>query len=76
MFNKIGNQTEMFSRFSTVGGEKGSADTERDARGFSMKFYLCHFFRANENLGRAVAKVLEVDVEEVLRALKHELVEM
>ncbi|MEX2115806.1 MAG: catalase, partial [Bacteroidota bacterium] len=30
MFNKIGKQTKMFARFSTVGGEKGSADTERD----------------------------------------------
>ena len=26
-------------RFSTVGGEKGSADTERDPRGFAVKFY-------------------------------------
>ena len=39
MFNKIGKQTKMFVRFSTVGGEKGSADTERDPRGFAMKFY-------------------------------------
>ena len=29
----------MFARFSTVGGEKGSADTERDPRGFALKFY-------------------------------------
>jgi catalase len=28
-----------YSRFSTVGGEKGSADTERDPRGFALKFY-------------------------------------
>ena len=39
IFNKIGKQTKMFLRFSTVGGEKGSADTERDPRGFAMKFY-------------------------------------
>lgn len=31
--------TETFVRFSTVGGEKGSADTERDPRGFAMRFY-------------------------------------
>ena len=29
----------MFARFSTVGGEKGSADTARDPRGFALKFY-------------------------------------
>ncbi|MBI1770141.1 MAG: catalase [Bacteroidetes bacterium] len=39
VFNKIGKETKVFLRFSTVGGEKGSADTERDPRGFAMKFY-------------------------------------
>ena len=39
IFNKIGKETRMLIRFSTVGGEKGSADTERDPRGFAMKFY-------------------------------------
>lgn len=39
LFNKIGKQTKVFLRFSTVGGEKGSADTERDPRGFAVKFY-------------------------------------
>jgi len=39
IFNKIGNECRLFIRFSTVGGEKGSADTERDPRGFAIKFY-------------------------------------
>ncbi len=39
VFSKIGKETRTFLRFSTVGGEKGSADTERDPRGFAMKFY-------------------------------------
>jgi catalase len=39
LFNEIGKTTETFVRFSTVGGEKGSADTERDPRGFAMRFY-------------------------------------
>ncbi|MBB3057010.1 catalase [Mucilaginibacter gotjawali] len=39
LFNYIGKQTKTFLRFSTVGGEKGSADTERDPRGFALKFY-------------------------------------
>ena len=39
LFNKVGKQTKLFLRFSTVGGEKGSADTERDPRGFAIKFY-------------------------------------
>ena len=37
--SKVGLKTEVFARFSTVGGEKGSADTERDPRGFAVKFY-------------------------------------
>ncbi len=39
MFSAVGKETEMLARFSTVGGESGSADTARDPRGFSMKFY-------------------------------------
>jgi len=39
IFNKVGKQTKLIIRFSTVGGEKGSADTERDPRGFALKFY-------------------------------------
>ncbi len=39
LFNEVGKQTRIFLRFSTVGGEKGSADTERDPRGFALKFY-------------------------------------
>jgi len=39
LFNKIGKKTPIFLRFSTVGGEKGSADTERDPRGFALKFF-------------------------------------
>jgi catalase len=35
----VGKSTPLFIRFSTVGGEKGSADTERDPRGFAIKFY-------------------------------------
>lgn len=39
LFSKVGNECRILLRFSTVGGEKGSADTERDPRGFAMKFY-------------------------------------
>lgn len=39
IFDQIGNSCKVFTRFSTVGGEKGSADTERDPRGFAVKFY-------------------------------------
>jgi catalase len=39
LFSEIGKQTKMFARFSLVAGEKGSADTERDPRGFALKFY-------------------------------------
>jgi catalase len=39
VLNTIGKKTEMVARFSTVAGEKGSADTARDPRGFALKFY-------------------------------------
>lgn len=37
--NEVGKKTPVFARFSTVAGELGSADTVRDPRGFSLKFY-------------------------------------
>jgi len=39
LFSAVGKRTPTFLRFSTVGGEKGSADTDRDPRGFALKFY-------------------------------------
>jgi len=39
MLNDVGKKTKCVARFSTVGGEKGSADSARDPRGFSVKFY-------------------------------------
>ena len=37
--SKVGKKTDVIARFSTVGGERGSADTERDPREFAIKFY-------------------------------------
>jgi catalase len=39
VFAAIGKKTECFLRFSTVAGERGAADAERDVRGFALKFY-------------------------------------
>jgi catalase len=39
IFSKIEKKTDLFVRFSTVAGERGAADAERDIRGFAMKFY-------------------------------------
>ena len=39
IFAEVGKVTETFTRFSTVGGERGSSDTARDPRGFATKFY-------------------------------------
>ncbi len=39
IFSEIGKETELFCRFSTVAGERGAADAERDIRGFAVKFY-------------------------------------
>jgi len=37
--NKVGKRTPVLARFSTVAGEQGYADTDRDPRGFALKFY-------------------------------------
>lgn len=39
IFSQVGKQTDMIARFSTVAGELGAADAERDVRGFALKFY-------------------------------------
>ncbi|MWV11713.1 catalase [Pseudomonas sp. R-28-1W-6] len=39
LFSEVGKQTPLFVRFSTVAGERGAADAERDIRGFAVKFY-------------------------------------
>jgi catalase len=39
IFSEVGKTTEMVARFSTVAGERGAADAERDIRGFALKFY-------------------------------------
>jgi catalase len=37
--NQVGKKTKLFTRFSTVAGERGSADSVRDSRGFAFKLY-------------------------------------
>lgn len=39
LFSKVGKETPLFARFTTVAGERGAADAERDIRGFALKFY-------------------------------------
>ncbi|MDR2127631.1 MAG: catalase [Burkholderiaceae bacterium] len=39
LFEQVGKKTDLFVRFSTVAGERGAADAERDIRGFAIKFY-------------------------------------
>lgn len=39
LFSRIGKKTDLLARFSTVAGERGAADAERDIRGFALKFY-------------------------------------
>lgn len=39
LLSQVGKKTEMFARFTTVAGERGAADAERDIRGFALKFY-------------------------------------
>jgi len=39
IFSQVGKKTELFARFTTVAGERGAADAERDIRGFAIKFY-------------------------------------
>jgi catalase len=39
VFSRVGKKTDLFARFTTVAGERGAADAERDIRGFAVKFY-------------------------------------
>src|SRR6188768_4046944 len=39
VFSEVGKSTECLLRFSTVAGERGAADAERDVRGWALKFY-------------------------------------
>ncbi len=39
IFSDVGKKTDLFARFTTVAGERGAADAERDIRGFAVKFY-------------------------------------
>jgi catalase len=39
IFSQVGKKTDLFVRFSTVAGERGAADAERDIRGFAVKSY-------------------------------------
>ncbi|HVJ40311.1 MAG TPA: catalase [Dongiaceae bacterium] len=39
IFSRVGKETPMFARFSSVAGERGAADAERDIHGFAVKFY-------------------------------------
>jgi len=39
LFSQVGKRTDLFARFTTVAGERGAADAERDIRGFAVKFY-------------------------------------
>jgi len=39
IFSEVGKKTSLFARFTTVAGERGAADAERDIRGFALKFY-------------------------------------
>ncbi len=39
LFQRVGEKTPLFARFSTVAGGAGSVDTPRDVRGFAVKFY-------------------------------------
>lgn len=39
IFSEVGKKTDLFTRFSSVAGERGAADAERDIRGFAVKFY-------------------------------------
>ena len=39
IFSEVDKKTDLFVRFSTVAGERGAADAERDIRGFALKFY-------------------------------------
>lgn len=76
VFSKIGKETEVLLRFSTVAGERGAANAERDrlttaiagglgqARKEVQKRQVGHFYKADPDYGRRVAKKLGFEAEE------------
>ena len=58
--SQVGKKTPTFLRFSTVGGEKGSADTARDPRGFALKFYTEEGKEYNEHCVIFSRKILTI----------------
>jgi len=64
ILSAIGKTTELFTRFSTVAGERGAADAERDIRGFAMKFYTGNCTKADPAYGEGVAKALGISTGE------------
>lgn len=47
LFQRVGERTPAFVRFSTVAGSKGSVDLARDVRGFAVKIYTKEIGRAH-----------------------------
>jgi len=58
LFESVGKKTEVFVRFSTVGGEKGSGDTERDPRGFAVNRMPDNYFAEVEQAAFAPANIV------------------
>ena len=76
IFSEVGKQTECFVRFSTVAGERGAADAERDIRGFAMKFYteegMLPFEQAEENLTRRYRREESIEMIYKIRKMREE----
>ena len=69
IFAEVGQQTPLLVRFSTVAGERGAADTERDVRGFAIKFYTDQGFEEKEAM-KIAAKDRGISKREIYEELK------
>jgi len=72
LFSKVMNDYDRHNTVSNIVGAMSGITGEK--KDIIINRQLCHFFRANPNLGTAVAKGLGVDIEKVMGELKHDAV--
>ena len=78
--SKVGKTAKAFLRFSTVAGERGAADAERDVRGFALRFHteegnrdivgrqVAQFYRADRDYGIGVDTCMGLNASDLLKA--------
>ena len=69
LFTKAMNDYDRHNLVANIVGAMSGIDGEK--KGLIINRQLCHFFRADASLGRAIAKGLEVDIDKIFGGVKH-----